>query len=146
MWKTRKEECKSESAECLEGVKDWDLWATEDIDDVKPTNRKVKRRGVEQDHQREDIELEHGGHLTKGDEEKTDVFGDAHFLSDCFRFVSEDSAFVVEHITFMELQKDQGTDDDPSKREVTFHMEHGDLERKNADLKQLLVGGRKSWV
>lgn len=93
-------ECRmSWGCERLRSLSNWGYWW------CKPTNRKVKRRGAEQHYQREDKELEHGGHLTKGDEEKTDVFGDAHFLSDCFWFVSEDSAFVVEHIAFWSYKK-----------------------------------------
>lgn len=83
----------------------------EDTDHAQPTSRKVKRRGVEQDHQSKDEE--HSGHLTKGDEEKTDVFGDTHFPSDLFGLLAKILP-LVEHITFMELKKDQGTDDDPS--------------------------------
>lgn len=63
---------------------------------------------MEHDHKKEDKELEHGGHLPRGDEEETDVLGDTHFPSNCFWFVSEDSAFVVSHIAFMELNKGPG--------------------------------------
>lgn len=48
----------------------------EDTEDAKPTNGKVKRRAVEQGHQRKDEESEQGDRWTKGDEEKTDVFRD----------------------------------------------------------------------
>lgn len=58
---------------------------------------------MEQVHQREDEESEQGDHWTKGDKEKTeDVFRDTLLPSVCFQFVSEDFAFVVEHIAFME--------------------------------------------
>ena len=40
----------------------------ENTADVKGTNRRVKRRGVEQGHQRGAEESEHGDHLSKGDE------------------------------------------------------------------------------
>lgn len=39
---------------------------------------------MEHDHKKEDKELEHGGHLPRGDEEETDVLGDTHFPSNCF--------------------------------------------------------------
>lgn len=74
----------------------------EDTDDAKLTNWKVKRRGWNKSTRGK---MKNQNKVTIGLKviKKTeDVFRDTLLLSVCFQFVSEDFAFVVEHIAFME--------------------------------------------